>query len=332
MGDTTFRLATVSRDGRAPFVLMETGGGSYALDPLYKAWRQGRRGDALVGVSNLQQLLGDWDRNFDLLCEIAAFAAAGLANDDTPVDMARLHFLPPILAPGKMIYAAANYGDHIREMVAAGTAKNDEEREDMLDRDKARVHPYSFLKAPTALSGAFDDIVIPSDSDKIDWEVELAMAIGPITKRISAEKAMDCVAGFMTTNDVSARSWNMRDDWPTLRTDWFGGKSHDTFAPMGPWFVPRAFVPDHMDLRLTLKVNGETKQDGNTGDMVFSPEEQIEFASAMITLEPGDILSTGTPAGVGHGQGTYLTPGDVVDTEIEGLGAQRNNVVAEVAD
>jgi 2,4-diketo-3-deoxy-L-fuconate hydrolase len=331
MTDTTFKLATVD-NGQAPFVVMVIGDSALAIDPLYRAWRQGKRGGALLGVSSIQLLLDEWDQNFDALCEMAVFAAAGSAPEGSVVDLNAVRFLPPISRPGKMIYAAANYGDHIREMLAAGTAKNDAERDDMLDRDKSRVRPYSFLKAPTALSGSNDDIVIPSDCTKVDWEVELAMAVGRRTKRISAENAMDCIAGFMTTNDVSARDWNMREDWVTLRTDWFGGKSHDTFAPMGPFFVPCAFVPDHMNLRLTLKVNGETKQDGNTGDMVFSPEEQIEFASEMITLEPGDVLSTGTPAGVGHGAGTYLNPGDVVDTEVELLGVQHNNVVAEASN
>ncbi len=331
MSEGVFRLATVSAGG-PPFVILEVEGSAWDLDALYRAWRQGKRGGALFGVNSLHNMLQDWDRNFDLLRDMAGFAAGGNAPAAADVDFDNIRFLPPVLTPGKMIYAAANYGDHIREMVEAGTAQDDAERANMLDRDKSRVHPYSFLKAPTALSGAHDDIIIPSDCEKVDWEVELAMALGRSAKRVSAEDAMDCVAGFMTANDVSARDWNMRDDWPTLRTDWFGGKSHDSFAPMGPWFVPRAFVPDHMNLRLTLKVNGETKQDGNTGEMVFSPEEQIEFASAMITLEPGDILSTGTPAGVGHGQGTYLQPGDVVDTEVEGLGAQRNNVVPEAAD
>lgn len=331
MADTPFKLATVE-DGRSPFAVLMVRDSAFRVDTLYRAWREGRRGSALLGVSSIQLLLAEWDQNFDALCEMAAFAAAGDAPEEVTVDISSVRFLPPITAPGKMIYAAANYGDHIREMLNAGTARNDAERDDMLDRDKTRVRPYSFLKAPSALSGAHDDIILPSDSTKVDWEVELAMVVSRRTKRIAAENAMDCIAGFMTTNDVSARDWNMREDWVTLRTDWFGGKSHDTFAPMGPYFVPRAFVPDHMNLRLTLKVNGETKQDGNTGEMVFSPEEQIEFASEMITLEPGDILSTGTPAGVGHGAGTYLQVGDVVETEVEGLGAMRNNVVAETTD
>lgn len=331
MTGTPFKLATVET-GRAPFVMMVVGEHAFVLDTLYKAWRQGRRGGALVGVSSIQILLDDWDTNFEGLCAMAAFAAAGSVPDGVEIDETSVRYLPPINRPGKMIYAAANYGDHIREMLNVSKTETSEERDNMLDRDKQRIRPYSFLKAPSALCGAHDDIIAPLDCTKIDWEVELAMAVGRRAKRISAANAMDCIAGFMTTNDVSARDWNMRDDWPMLRSDWLGGKSHDTFAPMGPYFVPRAFVPDYMNLRLTLKVNGETKQDGSTGEMVFSPEEQIEFASEMIALEPGDILSTGTPAGVGHGAGTYLKPGDIVETEVEGLGAMRNNVVAEPTD
>ncbi len=331
MTDTSFKLATVQTQG-LPFVLLVVGDQGWALDGLYRAWRQGRRGGAIVGANSIRQLLDDWEPNFEALCAMAEFAAGGNAPPELISDEGSIRFLPPILDTGKMMYAAANYGGHIREMVAAGTAKTDEERENMLDRDKGRVRPYSFLKAASALSGAYDDIVIPPDTTKVDWEVELALAIGRPGKRIPEENAMDHVAGYMTTNDVSARDWNMREDWPTLRTDWFGGKSHDTFAPMGPYFVPRAFVPDYRDLRLTLKVSGETKQDGRAGDMVFSVEEQVAHCSTLITLAPGDIISTGTPEGVGHGAGTYLKPGDVVETEVEGLGAQRNNVVAEVVN
>jgi 2,4-diketo-3-deoxy-L-fuconate hydrolase len=330
MTDTPFKLATV-RTSSGPFVAMFLGYAPYALEPLYKAWRQGQRGGAIHGLGGIRELLDDWEANFEALCGMAAHAAAGEAPD-AALDAGDLRFLPPIIRPGKMMYAAANYGGHIREMVAAGTAKDDEERDNMLDRDKKRVRPYSFLKAPSALVGAHDDIVLPPGEAKVDWEVELALAIGRTARRVPAEKTMDYVAGFMTTNDVSERIWNMRADWPTLRTDWFGGKSHDTFAPTGPFFVPKAFVPDCMNLRLTLKVNGETMQDGNTGEMVFSPEEQIEHCSHLITLEPGDVLSTGTPEGVGHGRGVYLKAGDVVEAEVEGLGAQRNNVVAAPAD
>ncbi|MFB3101831.1 MAG: fumarylacetoacetate hydrolase family protein, partial [Alphaproteobacteria bacterium] len=285
-------------------------------------------------TAGIHEMLADWDANFDALCAVADFVAndgRGDADWDCVATLSDLRVLPPILNPSKMIYAAANYGGHIREMLNAGTARTEEERENMLDRDKARVRPYSFLKAPSSLAGAFDDIVIPPETQKVDWEVELALVIGRTAKRVPAERALDYVAGYMTTNDVTARDAQSRPDWPTLRTDWFTGKSHDTFAPMGPYLVPAAFVPNYRAVQLTLKVNGETKQDDPAGEMVFSAEEQIEHASAQLALHPGDIISTGTPEGVGHGKGTYLNVGDIVEAEAAGLGAQRCQVVAEDA-
>jgi 2-keto-4-pentenoate hydratase/2-oxohepta-3-ene-1,7-dioic acid hydratase in catechol pathway len=328
MADTEFKLGTFARNGGDPFVGLVLAEKIYPLSGVAEAY--GKRGPTTT--AGIQEMLDDWDANFEALCAIAEFVADGGRD---PADwvgaasLADLQSLPPILKPSKMIYAAANYGGHIREMLNAGTARTDEERENMLDRDKARVRPYSFLKAPSSLAGAFDDIVIPTQYAKIDWEVELALAIGRPAKRVAAEHALNHVAGYMTTNDVTARDGQGRPDWPTLRTDWFTGKSHDTFAPMGPYFVPAAFVPDYRTVQLTLKVNGETKQDDPAGEMVFSAEEQIEHASAQLTLHPGDIISTGTPEGVGHGQGTYLNAGDIVEAEAAGLGAQRCRVVAE---
>ena len=147
-----------------------------------------------------------------------------------------------------------------------------------------RRKPYLFLKAPSTLAGAYDDIAIPRGMSKIDWEAEIALAIGKPGKRIKAERALDHVAGFMTTNDVSCRDLQIRADRPGLRSDWLGGKSHDNFAPMGPFLVPRAFVPNHMNLFIRLTVNGEVKQNGNTSQFIFTPEEQIEYASNILTL------------------------------------------------
>jgi 2,4-didehydro-3-deoxy-L-rhamnonate hydrolase len=195
--------------------------------------------------------------------------------------------------------------------------------------DKAKTKPYSFLKAPSCLAGAYDEIVLPRDHTEFDWEVELALAIGRPGRRIPAERAMAHVAGFMTTNDVSCRDAQWRPDRQTLRSDWIGGKSYDTFAPMGPFFVPRAFVLNHMDLRLTLAVNGEVMQNGTTAGLIFSPEEQIEYFSRGMTLEAGDVFATGTPGGVGQGRGRFLKAGDIVECEVQGLGRQRNRVVSE---
>ena len=135
----------------------------------------------------------------------------------------------------------------------------------------------------------------------------------------------------MTTNDVSARDLQIRADRPGLRSDWLNGKSHDNFAPTGPFLVPRAFVGDHMNLFIRLTVNGEIKQNGNTSQFIFTPEEQIEYASDILSLQSGDFFSCGTCGGVGQGTNTFLNVGDVMETEIEGLGKMRNRFVAEPA-
>ncbi|MCZ6453868.1 MAG: fumarylacetoacetate hydrolase family protein [Alphaproteobacteria bacterium] len=334
MSDIEFKLGTFSNNGGGPFVGLVIGEKIYTLSTVVEAAEAQGGGKGPTTTAGIYEMLADWDANFDALCAVADFVAndgRGDADWDCVATLSDLRVLPPILNPSKMIYAAANYGGHIREMLNAGTARTEEERANMLDRDKARVRPYSFLKAPSSLAGAFDDIVIPPETQKVDWEVELALVIGRTAKRVPAERALDYVAGYMTTNDVTARDAQSRPDWPTLRTDWFTGKSHDTFAPMGPYLVPTAFVPDYRAVQLTLKVNGETKQDDPAGEMVFSAEEQIEHASAQLALHPGDIISTGTPEGVGHGKGTYLNVGDIVEAEAAGLGAQRCQVVAEDA-
>jgi len=233
-----------------------------------------------------------------------------------------------VLRPGKMFYAAQNFQEHVDEMIRAGMTPAAGPK---FTGEKSTTVPYLFLKAPSTLCGAFDDIEIPRGMKKIDWEAEIALAIGRRGKRIKAERALDHVAGFMTTNDVSCRDLQIRQDRPALRSDWLGGKSHDNFAPMGPYLVPRAFVRDHMNLTIRLTVNGAVKQDGNTSQFIFTPEEQIAYASNMLTLETGDVFSCGTCGGVGQGTNTFLASGDLVETEIESLGKMRNRLVDEAA-
>lgn len=278
---------------------------------------------------DLLDLLRDWDRSLDRLAGIAEFAESA-GHDERFSIGPQARVLPPISRPSKMIYAAQNYPDHVREMRDARKfGFNDADTDPATDftGDRDGTWPYVFLKAPSCLAGAYDDIRIPPEVTKLDWEVELAVVIGRRATRISAARALDHVAGFMTTNDLSARNLLFRPDRDRLRSDWFSGKSHDGFAPMGPLFVPAMFVPNHLDLPLTLSVNGEVKQFGNTRHLIFSPAEQIEFASRMTTLEPGDILATGTPGGVGQGTDSFLQSGDVVQAEVEGLGVLRNHVV-----
>ena len=240
--------------------------------------------------------------------------------------LAGLRVLPPVRQPGKMFYAAQNFQEHVDEMLRAGMTPAGGPK---FTGEKSTTQPYLFLKAPSTLAGAYDDIAIPRDMKKIDWEAEIALAIGKSGKRIKAEHALDHVAGFMTTNDVSARDLQIRADRPGLRSDWLNGKSHDNFAPMGPFLVPRAFVPDHKNLFIRLTVNGQRKQNGNTSQFIFTPEEQIEYASNILSLESGDIFSCGTCGGVGQGTNTFLKAGDVMETEIEGLGRMRNRFIGE---
>lgn len=328
-----FALASVSSAGSPPFVVMVLGERALSLAALLPHYRKarGEKARQFGDASSLFAILQDWDANFAVLADIAdVVGREGIEAGPWQGGVSRfadLRKLPPILSPGKMFYAAQNYKEHVKEMQGArfgGTGKGD------FTGEKDNSKPYAFLRAPSTMIGANDDIVLPAMFDRIDWEVEMAVAIGRRGKHISAARAKDHIAGYMSTNDVSCRSLFLRDDRPALRSDWLGGKNHDSFAPIGPLFVPRAFVPNHMNLRLTLSVNGETMQDGNTGEMIFSPEEQIEYCSHLMTLEPGDIFATGTPSGVGTAKGKFLKEGDIVEAEVEGLGRQRNRVVAEV--
>jgi 2-keto-4-pentenoate hydratase/2-oxohepta-3-ene-1,7-dioic acid hydratase in catechol pathway len=334
MADLQFKLATVCRDGGKPFATMVLGEQAFDLARLHETFQaspQSRR-RSLSATESLQALLDAWDPNFAVLQEMAAFVAKEGANSHRfqalRAPLSALRFMAPILKPSKMLYAAANFPGHVSEMRKSGfgnSAGIDRSKDSALDKSKG--NPYMFLKAPSTLAGAYDDILLPEGMKRIDWEGELALAIGLPGRRIRVDRAIEHVAGFMTTNDVSCRDLQFRDDRPTIRSDWLGGKSHDTFAPMGPFFVPRAFVPDHMALRIVLSVNGVVKQDGLIGDIIFTPEEQIEYASRTLTLESGDVIAAGTIAGVGQGMGQFLAAGDIVETEVTGLGKQRNRVV-----
>jgi 2,4-didehydro-3-deoxy-L-rhamnonate hydrolase len=312
MNGTPFKLGTFAKQGGKPFAAVVLG--DHAMDL------------AAIGMAgSIDELLEDWDANFSRLQE----AVAKLEKQGLPASAAKvanLRPLPPVRRPGKMFYAAQNFQEHVDEMLRAGMTPKEGPK---FTGEKSTSDPYLFLKAPSTLCGANDDIAIPTGLKKIDWEAEIALAIGKPGKRIKAERALDHVAGWMTTNDVSARDLQIRADRPGLRSDWLNGKSHDNFAPTGPFLVPRAFVPDHKNLFIRLSVNGEVKQNGNTSQFIFTPEEQIEYASNILSLKSGDFFSCGTCGGVGQGTNTFLNVGDVMETEIEGLGKMRNRFVAE---
>jgi 2-keto-4-pentenoate hydratase/2-oxohepta-3-ene-1,7-dioic acid hydratase in catechol pathway len=321
MNGTPFKLGAFARPGSAAFAAVVLDDDAFALVAAAIAHKS-----ALASITTIQGLLDDWDANFAALQEVVAF----LEKEGRPgaQKVASLRPLPPVARPGKMFYAAQNFQEHVDEMLRAGMTPAGGPK---FSGEKSTSAPYLFLKAPSTLAGAHDDIAIPAELEKIDWEAEIALAIGKPGKRIKAERALDHVAGFMTTNDVSARDLQIRTDRPGLRSDWLNGKSHDNFAPMGPFLVPRAFVPDAMNLFIRLTVNGEVKQNGNTSQFIFTPQEQIAYASNILSLQSGDIFSCGTCGGVGQGTNTFLKAGDVMETEIEGLGTMRNRMVAESA-
>ena len=216
----------------------------------------------------------------------------------------------PLARPSKIICIGLNYSDHAKE---SGMA--------------VPVEPIIFFKSTTALTGPNDGLVIPEGSEKTDWEVELAVVIGKTARSVSEDAAMDYVAGYVLHNDYSERAWQLERGG-----QWVKGKSADTFAPLGPWLATKEEIPDPHILRLWLKVNGEMKQDGTTANLIFKIPFLVSYLSRFMTLLPGDVISTGTPAGVGLGFNPpqYLRAGDTVELGIDGLGIQKQTALGAV--
>ncbi|MEZ4810146.1 MAG: fumarylacetoacetate hydrolase family protein [Allomuricauda sp.] len=213
---------------------------------------------------------------------------------------------PPLVRPSKIVCVGLNYAKHAQE---SGMAIPKE--------------PVLFFKATSAIVGPNDDVTIPKGSTKTDWEVELAFVIGKKASYVAEASAMDHVAGYVLHNDYSEREFQLERDG-----QWVKGKSCDTFAPLGPFLATKDEIKDPHNLRLWLKVNGETMQDSNTSDFVFGIPKLVSYISQFMTLLPGDIVSTGTPFGVGLGLNPprYLKPGDVVELGIEGLGSSKQHI------
>ncbi|WP_353476397.1 fumarylacetoacetate hydrolase family protein (plasmid) [Salipiger sp. H15] len=212
-----------------------------------------------------------------------------------------------IARPGKFLCVGLNYADHARE-----TGK------------EPPAEPVLFGKATTALCGPYDDVEIPRGSDRTDWEIELGIVIGTRAKYVSEAEALDHVAGYVLVNDVSERRFQSERGG-----QWIKGKSHDTFGPVGPWMVTRDEIADVQDIDLWLDVDGERRQTGNTRTMIFGVAHLVHYISQFMTLEPGDIIATGTPPGVGLGMKpqTFLKAGQVVTLGATGLGEQRQVMV-----
>ena len=218
--------------------------------------------------------------------------------------------------PQRIFCAASNYAKHANEMGTVLAAK-------------AQSKPYMFLKLSNTVIGDGEQIQLPPETQMLDWEVELAAVIGTRCRRISVENALDAVACYTIVNDISARDLNVRSDYP-FKHDWFQGKCHDTFAPIGPWLVPAWQIPDPQNVMMRLDVNGDIMQEDSTANMIWNVREQIAYLSTIVTLEPGDVIATGTPTGVGMGRGVFLKAGDRMVASVSGIGTLSNEVRAEV--
>lgn len=264
-----------------------------------------QRNDTVVPLNGLRQNVSISDfatPGFHRIVEDAVTAA-----EDREIPVENVQRLAPVPRPGKIVCAGLNYHDHAEE-----------QDEDIPER------PLLFGKAPTAVTNPGDPIVHPAGIEEVDYEVELGVVIGQTAKNVDAAEAREYVAGYTAVNDVSARDAQFEDG------QYLRGKSYDTFAPVGPTLVPDAFFePNSVDI--ACRVNGDTKQKSNTNQFIFDVDELIEYISAAMTLRPGDIISTGTPGGVGifRDPPELLEPGDVVDIEIAGIGTLTNPVVAE---
>jgi len=259
-------------------------------------------------VLGLSTLAADIDGAFlesaRSLEEVREVAAAGALPE---IDMDGVRVGPPLARPGKIVCIGLNYRDHAAETGADLPAE-----------------PVVFLKAPDTVVGPHDEVLVPRASTKTDYEVELGVVIGSVARYLdSPDQARAHVAGYLVSNDVSEREFQLERGG-----QWDKGKSCDTFNPLGPWLVTADEVPDPQALALRLTVNGEVRQDGSTSDMAFGVDHLVWYVSQFMTLYPGDVLNTGTPAGVAMGRPDkpYLRAGDVVELEVEGLGRQRQTV------
>ncbi len=251
-----------------------------------------------IRSASLVEIIEDWDRYSPVLAKLAEM------TPDFDLDAVRL--LPPIARPGKIFALGMNYKDHCAEV-------------------NAPVPEYQswFVKAATAVNGPRDPLELPAASDQLDYEAELVVVIGKRAKNVSEDDAADVIFGYCVGNDVSVRDWQLRTQQHSL------GKSFDTAAPFGPWITTADSV-DVADLRVRSFVNDELRQDSRTSQFVFSVHQMVSYLSQAMTLEPGDILYTGTPSGVGIAQPggpKFLRAGDIVRVEIEGLGEIENPVV-----
>lgn len=307
----SFRLLTHARAGR-PVGAVAVDGVAYDLAALRPA------------TPTVLSVLEDWDAASADLRAFAASPARRAAFTGTAVES--LDYLPPVLYPNAIYCAGANYKDHMAEMARAFNLPP------APDPHETGTPPWCFIKtARNSLAGHGAVIRLPAYSKTVDWELEVALVIGRTCKDVGIAEAMRYVAGYSIANDLSARDFLRR---PTVKPnsgspfeyDWVSHKSWDGSCPLGPWIVPREDIADPNDMGLKLWVNDTLMQDSSTSQIIFTDAELVSFLSQRLTLYPGDVILTGTPAGVGTPRGIFLKPGDTVRIEIEGIGTLVNRM------
>ncbi len=263
---------------------------------------------------SMRQILTKGDSALEILSHLSETGQMWIPLTD-------VELLPPIPKPGKILALAGNYKKHLEESVW---------QEKTFDDQSVTTNPWPFMMPSTVLTAAGTEIPWPVYSEQVDYEIELAVIIGKTTNKVTPEEAANCIGGYSIANDISARSVTFTDgrkDRPRdAYFDWLMGKWSDGFMPMGPWMVTADEIGDPQKLELELKVNGQIRQKSNTSQMIFSVGQIVSFMSHLMTLEPGDVIITGTPHGVGMADGNYLRPGDAMEGAIEKIGTLTNTL------
>ena len=325
-----FTLGTVASDGGESYPAIVLEEFAFSIPEILR-----KAGDlGLPLMPTMIDILDKWEVCWPFL---AAAARALAAHHSTGEPLSSLRILAPV-RPRQIICAGANYRQHVVELMISheaatipGSSLEDrrQEAERIMDHRSKYGQPYAFVKPYSSILDPFANLVVPSDSVELDWELELGVVIGRPARRVPRSNALDHVAGYVIVNDVSARDHISRPDFPSLGLDYIAGKGGPGFFPIGPYILPSAFVPDPQKLMLTLKLNGDVMQHESTQDMIFPVAQLVEFLSVHMQLLPGDVISTGSPSGNGAHFKRFLRPGDVMESSIDGLGVQRNLCVAE---
>ncbi|WP_456789725.1 fumarylacetoacetate hydrolase family protein [Cellulomonas sp. P5_C5] len=286
----------------------------------------------LAPVRTTTALLAEWDAVVPALARLAEARPGHWHSLDA------LTVMPPV-APAQIIQAGANYRTHVLDLAVKHTELSGGRTEEqvraeaavMMDERARTGIPYLFSGAPSAITGAYEDVVLPSYSEQADWELELVAVIGKPAYQISRDEALAHVAGYTIANDLTSRDLVFRRDMPEIGTDWLRAKNAPGFLPLGPYLVPSELQGDPADLRLTLRLNGDVMQDESAKDMLFDVASLVSHASHFVALSPGDLVLTGSPAGNGMHWRRFLRPGDVIEASISDLGVQRTTFVGASA-